>query len=313
MKFSPYTHTASDGKAIYVRVWQPEKAPKAVLLIAHGMAEHGARYERFAASLTADGYVVYCPDDRGHGKTIANDSETGYFTDKGKGGFRRIIDDDKEIADEAAKAYPGLPLFLFGHSMGSFVSQGFIALYGSMLSGCVLSGTAGPMPKAVLSAGRAIAGIGCFFKGRHAKAKLCNKISFGSYNNAFKPTRTEFDWLSRDKAEVDKYVADPLCGFVCTNGFFSDFMGGLAFIHRPEVMAAIPKNLPVFMVSGSMDPVGAASGSVDQLAKMYRDLGIACVDKKLYEGAHHEILNETNRDEVTKDIIGWLDSKMPRA
>jgi alpha-beta hydrolase superfamily lysophospholipase len=311
MKTAHFTHKASDGKSIYVRLWLPLAEPRALVLIAHGMAEHGARYERFAEQLTAKGYAVYVPDDRGHGKTAETSAELGYLADKE--GFRRVIDDDHEIAAIALEAYPGVPLFLFGHSMGSFVAQGYIALYGENLSGCVLSGTSGPMPAAMLGGGKAVAAIGCLFKGRHALAPLANRLSFGSYNDAFKPTRTEFDWLSRDPAEVDKYVADPLCGFVCTYGFFKDFLAGLSFIHKPEVMARIPKSLPLFLVAGSADPVGAASGSVDALAATYRKLGIKRVDEKLYEGAHHEILNETNRDEVMADIVGWLEERRKAA
>lgn len=306
MKAAHFTHTASDGKSIFVQLWLPAGEPRALVLIAHGMAEHGARYERFAERLTASGYAVYVPDDRGHGKT-ATEEELGYLADKE--GFRRVIDDDHEIAKRMQDSYPGLPLFLFGHSMGSFVSQGYIALYGEGLSGCVLSGTSGPMPAALMAGGKAVAALGCLFKGRRAKAPLANRLSFGSYNDAFKPNRTEFDWLSRDPAEVDKYVADPRCGFVCTYGFFKDFLAGLSFIHRPEVMARIPKSLPILLVSGSTDPVGAASGAVDALAAMYRGLGIGRVDEKLYEGARHEILNETNRDEVMSDIVAWLEER----
>ena len=311
MTVAHFTHISNDGKSIYVRHWLPSAQPKAIILLAHGMAEHSARYERFAEKLTAAGWEVYAPDHRGHGKTAATEAELGYLADKE--GFRRVVDDLHEIEALAKGEHAGLPVFLFGHSMGSFLSQAYIALYGEDLSGCVLSGTSGPMPAALLSAGKAIAGIGCIFKGRHAKAPLANKMSFGSYNDAFKPNRTEFDWLSRDKAEVDKYVADPLCGYVCTYGFFKDFLQGLAFIHKPETMARIPKGLPIFLVSGSADPVGGATGSVDKLFEMYRGLGIGDVEMKLYKDAHHEILNETNRDEVTADILTWLEKRYGKA
>jgi alpha-beta hydrolase superfamily lysophospholipase len=193
--------------------------------------------------------------------------------------------------------------------MGSFLSQGYIALYGEGLSGCVLSGTSGPMPAALLGGGKTVAALGCLFKGRHAKAPLADKLSFGSYNDAFKPNRTRFDWLSRDNAEVDKYVADPFCGFLCSYGFFKDLLAGFSFIHDPATMRRIPQALPIFLVAGSADPVGAASGAVDRLAGMYRDLGIKDVEEKLYKDARHEILNELNRDEVMADILAWLEKR----
>jgi len=306
MKTAHFIHTASDGVQVYVRNWLPEGEPKALMLIAHGMAEHGARYERLAEKLTAAGFAVWVPDHRGHGKT-GEMGELGYFADKE--GFRRVIDDLHEVAVQASSTNSGLPLFLLGHSMGSFLSQGYIALYGEGLSGCILSGTSGPMPKALLGGGKAVAALGCLFKGRHAKAPLADKLSFGSYNDAFKPNRTRFDWLSRDNAEVDKYIADPFCGFLCSYGFFKDLLAGFAFIHDPSTMRRIPQSLPVYLVAGAADPVGAASGSVDRLAEMYRELGIKDVEEKLYKDARHEVLNELNRGEVMADILAWLEKR----
>lgn len=304
MRTSSYIYTARDGVAIHVRHWLPEGKAKAIILVAHGMAEHAARYERFATSLTQAGFEVHAPDHRGHGQTGEKASSLGYFGNRG--GFRQVVEDLHGISEKARADAPGLPVYLFGHSMGSFVAQYYIALFGAELSGCVLSGTSGPMPGALLAGGSLVANLGSLFKGRRAPAPLANKLSFGSYNDAFKPTRTEFDWLSRDTAEVDKYVADPLCGFLCSYGFFQDLMRGLKEIHSPGTLAAIPEALPVYLVAGAADPVGAASGSVDALAEIYRGLGLTDVEEKLYPGARHEILNETNRDEVSTDILAWL-------
>jgi alpha-beta hydrolase superfamily lysophospholipase len=311
MKSAHFSFIASDGKAIYVRNWLPSGDPKAIVLVAHGMAEHGARYERFAEALTAKGFVVFAPDHRGHGKTAATEAELGYFGDKD--GFARVVEDLHELALEAQKRFSGLSLFLFGHSMGSFLSQGYISLYGDGLSGCILSGTSGPMPGVMSAGGKLIAALGCAFKGPHAPAPLATKMSFGSYNDAFKPNRTEFDWLSSDNAEVDKYVADPLCGFVCSYEFYRDLLKGLGHFQSKEAMAKIPKKLPIYLVSGALDPVGGATGSVTALAQTYRGLGIADVEDKLYAGDHHEILNETNRDEVTADILAWIDKRQARS
>lgn len=304
MRSSPFIHQAADGMAIHVRHWLPETKPTAIILVAHGMAEHAARYERLATALTQAGLEVYAPDHRGHGQTGLASSSLGYFGDSG--GMRRVVEDLHELSAFAQAQGPGLPVYLLGHSMGSFISQYYISLFGAELAGCILSGTAGPMPAGLLAGGSLVANLGSIFKGRRAGAPLANKLSFGSYNDAFKPNRTAFDWLSRDNAEVDKYIADPLCGFLCSYGFFRDLMGAFRAIHSPEALAAIPPNLPIYLVAGAADPVGAARGSVDALAELYKGLGIKDVEEKLYEGARHEILNETNRDEVTKDILDWL-------
>lgn len=305
MKSAHFSHPVSDGKSIYVRLWLPEGEPKALILMAHGMAEHGARYERFAQVLAKAGYALFMPDHRGHGKTAETPEELGYFADAQ--GFRRVIDDLHEVGEDARKRYPGRPLFLFGHSLGSLLSQGYISVYGEGLAGCALSGTSGPLAPALATAGKTVAAFGCRFKGRRALGKLADKMSFGAFNDAFKPNRTAFDWLSRDEAEVDKYIDDPYCGFVCRYGFFLDLLEGLTEYQSPAAQRRIPKDLPILMAAGAMDPVGGASGSVTALAATYRRIGIKDVEDRLYPEARHEILNETNRDEVMADFLAWFE------
>ncbi|PKL08225.1 MAG: alpha/beta hydrolase [Spirochaetae bacterium HGW-Spirochaetae-7] len=302
MKTDQFSFLADDGKSIHVHHWVPETEPKAGVLVAHGMAEHAARYARFATALSGAGYEVWAPDHRGHGRTAA-EGELGWLADRD--GFRRVVEDLHGLSRRIAAEHPGRKLFLFGHSWGSFLSQGYVSLYGSELAGCVLSGTAGDGGLTV-RAGRLVAAIGCAAKGQRVKAPLLNTMSFGSFNKAFKPERTTFDWLSRDTAEVDKYIADPFCGFVCTYGFFRDLLAGLVWVHAPATMAAIPKSLPLLMIAGSMDPVGAATGSFDWLLKRYRALGMIDLESKLYPGGRHEVLNDTCRDEATADTLAWL-------
>jgi alpha-beta hydrolase superfamily lysophospholipase len=311
VKASTFTHTASDGKAIFVRKWLPTGAPKGILLVAHGMAEHSERYGRFAAALTGSGWAVFAPDHRGHGATAAG-GELGWpAEDKG---FPRIRDDLHEIAGAAAAELGQLPIFLFGHSMGSILSETYLVAYGKELSGCVLSGVAAPAPPFLAALGSMIAALGSTFKGRKSPSRLLNKLHFGTYNNDFEPARTEFDWLSRDAAEVDKYVADPLCGFVCSFGFYGDLFASLRSLYgKSSPFAGLPKGLPVFMLAGAEDPVGGALGFVPILAGMLKAAGLDAVETRLYPGARHEILNETNRDEVTKDIKDWLDSTLAKA
>lgn len=303
MKSSTFSFTASDNTNIFVYKWSPDGQAKAAILIAHGMAEHAARYERFAAVLTKAGYVVYAEDHRGHGKTAPTQNDLGYYCDKD--GFTRIITDMHELQAIVQKENPNKKVFLFGHSMGSFIAQGFISLYGNELAGCILSGTAGK--SSTTGVGKILAGIGCLVKGRRARAPLLNQMSFGSFNDAFKPNRTDFDWLSRDEAEVDKYINDPFCGFICTDGMFYDLSKGLLWLHKESTMKAIPQALPLYMFAGEKDPVGAANGSFTWLANEYKKLGIKDFESKLYKDGRHELLNDLIRDEVAQDCLSWFD------
>jgi len=305
MKTEEFSFISDDGKSVHVYHWSPQREAKACVLIAHGMAEHAARYARLAESLTEAGYEVWAPDHRGHGKTAA-EGELGWLA--GKDGFRRVVEDMHGLSKRIKAERPGKKLYLFGHSWGSFLSQGYIALYGSELAGCVLSGTAGDGGLAV-KAGKIVAALGCAVKGQRAKAPLLDSMSFGAFNKAFVPARTKFDWLSRDTVEVDKYIADPFCGFLCTYGFFRDMLGGLSWIHAPATMAAIPKNLPLYLFAGAKDPVGAATGSFDKLFDSYKALGIKNVTRKLYPDGRHEVLNDTCRAEAAADVVAWLDAR----
>ncbi len=304
MKTEEFSFISDDGKSIHVYHWCPEAEIKACVFVAHGMAEHAARYARFAEALTETGYEVWAPDHRGHGKT-ASEGELGWLADKD--GFRRVVEDLHGLSERIKADRPGKKLFLFGHSWGSFLSQGYISLYGSGLAGCVLSGTAGDGGLTV-KAGKVVAALGCALKGQRAKAPLLDTMSFGAFNKDFQPARTKFDWLSRDPGEVDKYIASPFCGFLCTYGFFRDLLGGLSWIHAPATMAAVPKNLPLHMFAGAKDPVGAATGAFDRLYERYKSLGIVTLSKKLYPEGRHEALNDTCRNETTADVIAWLNA-----
>jgi alpha-beta hydrolase superfamily lysophospholipase len=306
MRPTEFTHASSDGKTVFVRSWLPAGGPKAILLVAHGMAEHSARYERLAAAMSASGWAVYAPDHRGHGRTA--EGALGWLAERD--GFARVRDDIHEIARDAAAEYPGLPVFLLGHSMGSVLAETYVAAYGSELSGCVLSGVVAPPPPPILALARLIAALGSAFKGQKAPAVSLHKMSFDASNKDFQPSRTAVDWLSRDSGEVDKYVADPLCGFVCSFGFYRDFLGALSSIYRGAGFAGLPKALPIFIAAGAEDPVGGASGFVSILADKYKSAGLLNVETRLYPGARHEILNETNRDEVLSDIKSWLESRL---
>jgi alpha-beta hydrolase superfamily lysophospholipase len=271
--------------------------------IAHGMVEHAARYERFADALTKAGYAVYANDHRGHGKTAGSLDRVGYFADEM--GWEKVVVDMHTLTGVIKKECPKKPFFLFGHSMGSFLSRYYAMHYAAELTGLVLSGTAGDSG-ALRKIGIIVATIEAKIKGKKAKSNIMNKLSFGAFNDAFKPNRTDYDWLSRDNAEVDKYVNDHWCGAVCTAGFFCDMLGGIGYINKKENIAKIPKSLPIYIFSGTKDPVGGNTKGVSQVYNALKDAGIGDVTLKFYKDARHETLNEINREEVFRDVIAWM-------
>ena len=304
MKSETFTFKASDGVQIFTYKWMPDEASvvKGAVQIAHGMAEHAARYERFAEALTKAGYAVYANDHRGHGKTAGSQEEIGCFADEN--GWEKVVEDMHTLTSIIKKDYPKKPFFLFGHSMGSFLSRHYSMLYANELSGLVLSGTGGD-PGIIGKIGLLIAKMDARIHGKKAKSEIMNKLSFGAFNGAFKPNRTDYDWLSRDNAEVDKYISDPLCGTVFTAGFFCEMLGGIGYINKKENIAKIPKNLPIYIFSGAKDPVGASTKGVTQVYKTLKAAGLGDLTLKFYENGRHEMLNEINRDEVFKDMIAW--------
>ena len=294
--------TMSDGASLAVYKWLPEQHPKAVLHIVHGMAEHALRYDDFAKTASARGFAVVAADHRGHGKTGAKSGLMGYLADED--GFSRIVEDQKEINAEIQKAYPALPIVIIGHSFGSFVTQEYIERHGATVTAAALIGSAGPNPSVSIAA--LLANLNCALKGRKSIATFMNRLVFGSYNNRIKNPHTAFDWLSRDEREVKKYIDDEYCGFVCTAGFFQDFMRGLKRLHTQEALKGIPNGLPVLITAGSDDPVSNGGKTLKTLYRMYQDMGMRDVTLKLYENGRHEILNETNKAEVKADILDWV-------
>lgn len=309
MKSDSFTFSAQGDVDIFVHSWRPENDDdiKAVVQIAHGMAEHSARYERFANALVNEGYAVYANDHRGHGKTAGTIENMGYWADQD--GWDLVVDDMVQLTRKIKDAHPGLPVFLFGHSMGSFLSRDYISTNGGEIKGVILSGTAGDAGL-LGSVGVLVAKIQCAVKGKKAKSPLLDKLSFGSFNNAFKPNRTDFDWLSRDNEEVDKYVNDPFCGAVFTCGFFYDMLGGLKKINAQARIDATPRSLPMHLLAGAKDPVGNNSKGVLEVYKVYESAGIQDIGYKFYEDGRHEMLNETNREEVFRDIADWLNKRV---
>ncbi|MDD9267908.1 alpha/beta hydrolase [Paenibacillus sp. GCM10023248] len=304
-----------EQKDHHVYEWLPEgdAAVKAIVQIAHGMAETAARYERLAEELTGRGYAVYANDHLGHGRTAGSPEAVGVF---GKDSFHRMVRHMGQITDQIRKRHPSRrPLFVMGHSMGSFLTQHYMGSYAALhpdqVQGIVLSGSNGK-EGAALQAGILLAASEAAVWGEHHRSTLLTALSFGAYNKKFAPNRTPYDWLSRDAAEVDAYMADPYCGVTFTAGFFRDFFRGLKEIHRPAHLRRVPKELPVYIFSGEEDPVGGHGRGVRALIRTYQQLGLKDVSSKLYPGGRHEMLNEVNREEVTADLADWLDRQVER-
>ncbi|WP_223593125.1 alpha/beta hydrolase [Neobacillus bataviensis] len=300
-----FTYQTEDGVEIFATKWAAENEirPKAIVQIAHGMAEHIERYDAFAKELISQDLVVFGNDHRGHGETAKLNNSSCYFADTQ--GFEKVMQDMHMLTIIAEKEYPGVPVILFGHSMGSFLSRRNIQLFGNKLAGVILSGTGGD-PGIMRKIGQLIASREMKKKGARTPSPLLNNLTFGSYNKSFKPNRTEFDWLSREEREVDKYIDDPMCGGIFTAGFFNDLLEGIAIINKPQNLAMIPVNLPILLISGSKDPVGSNSKGVIKTYEAYKKVGIKEVNYKLYENARHELLNETNKEEVKADVIRWI-------
>lgn len=283
---------------------EDKESVRAVIQIAHGMAEHLERYEKFAGVLCENGFAVYINDHLGHGKSVKNDDELGYFGEKD--GWKNFIDDCHQLMQIAKKENPGKPYIFFGHSMGSFVAREFTKCYAEKLSGAVFCGTAGPNPAA--GAGIAVAKLIGKMKGSHYRSKFIDNLAFGTYNKQFEG-RTSFDWLTRDNDEVDKYIADKYCGFLFTAYGYRDMFSLLSRVSSKKWAEEYSKNLPVLLISGSKDPVGANGKGVEQVFNMLKDAGKNNVTMHLYEDARHEILNESKCfDKVCKDVIDWADS-----
>ena len=307
MQSSTFTLSTPDGTSVHVSRWLPDGEVKAVVQIAHGLAEHSSRYARFAQRLTDHGYAVYASDHRGHGKTS---SPRASFADHD--GWQTVIDDLHSVTAHARHEQQGVPVFLIGHSMGSLISRGYAAQYGSELAGLVLSGTAGGAG-AVGKMAAFLASTQARLRGHTHTSGLMNKLVFGQYNAAFKPTRTDFDWLSRDPAEVDQYIEDPECGFVFSAGGFADLIRGAAQVNDDHTVNLVPRDLPIHLTSGDKDPVGGNGKGVQQVADQFKRLGVRDVTVTLWPDARHEILNETNRDEVEVEILEWLDAHLETA
>lgn len=295
-----YYDSAGSGK-IAATCWETADKPVAIVQIVHGIAEHTARYDSFARYLNSLGYLVVAEDHMGHGAT-ADGGIKGYFS----GGWWAAIEDVCALMRMTMKQYPGVPYILFGHSMGSFMVRSILAKYpDSGISGCVICGT-GWQPSAVLEAGRLLAAGICKARGEQNPSQTIHNMAFGAYNKRVEHPRTHYDWLTRDAAIVDAYMADPMCGYQASAGLMRDMFEGISYIQKKGNIARMNKALPVFFVAGGDDPVGDFGNGVRKAYKVFRDAGMERVKLRIYPLCRHEILNEINKDDIYKDISKWI-------
>jgi alpha-beta hydrolase superfamily lysophospholipase len=293
------TLVAADGHDIHTQLWAPEGQPGCVIQILHGLGEHSDRYARFAAKAVERGFAVCVHDHRGHGK---HSDDLGHFA--GASGWLQLVTDSEMVNDYVRQKYSGTPVVLLGHSMGSYVAQTFAMRCGSKLSGLILSASTWPSRLQLVPA-RLLARFEALRLGARGKSGLLDKLGFGNFNKPFESARTELDWLSRDEAEVDKYVSDPLCGGPYSCGLWLGLLSGLFDVASDTAISRVPSDLPILISGGEADPVGGDSG-MTRLAMHYAQTSHQRLKVKIYAGGRHEMLNETNRDEVTSDWLDWV-------
>ena len=306
--FHDFRFLSTDGKhKVFARECTPDGEVRAVLQIAHGVAEHIYRYAPFMEFLANHGFVVVANDHLGHGKTAENEQELCFFAEKD--GWNDVVSDMDQLHKLTAAKYPDVPYFLFGHSMGSFLTRTYIIDHPEGLKGAIISGT-GQNPAAVVAAGKLMAKLEMIDNGPMYHSPTLDKLAFGSYNKKYDHVRTKLDWLTRDEAIVDQYIADPLCGAMATAGMFHDMMGGLQYIWKTENLNKMNKATPVYFMAGDGDPVGNYGEGVKKVYNRFLKVGCKDVKLKLYKDGRHEMLNELNKDEVYADILDWLNSKI---
>ncbi|MGA5069224.1 lysophospholipase [Streptomyces exfoliatus] len=278
-----FTFPSRDGLTIHVRQWLPTAPPRGIVQIAHGMGEHGARYAPLARALVAAGYAVYADDHRGHGLTML----PGRPGELGVDGWNLLVEDLATLTRIAGDHHPEAPIVLLGHSLGSFAAQQYLLDHADLVDAVALCGTT------------AVDELFAFLSGAGGDV-------MGAFNAAFQPSRTETDWLSRDEAQVDAYIADPLCGFTLDEPSMAGLAG--AAVTRLAEPKAIPTDLPLCVLVGERDPLNQNLTLSDLVVDRYRAAGLTEVTYRTYPGARHELFNETNRDEVVTDLITWLDT-----
>lgn len=306
-EFAANTLISETGSALCVRLMVPPGAPRAIVQINHGMAEHCARYERFARFLASRGYAAIAHDHRGHGYTAAPGAPQGSF---GRAdGWQCVLDDVSAVAEQARAMFPGVPIVSFGHSLGAIIALDHALQRPQAAQALAIWNTSFDTPAllyvlvAALKAER-------FFKGSDVPSRLAIMATFEAWNRQFAPNRTQFDWLSRDDAEVDAYVADPLCGFAVSVGMWLQVIAAIRNCSASR-LARLPKALPVHVCAGGKDPSSLGGAAMLRLAARLEAAGLRDVTSRVFSGNRHEGLNEIDRGAVMESFAAWLDARFP--
>ncbi|MFW9828287.1 MAG: alpha/beta fold hydrolase [Candidatus Thorarchaeota archaeon] len=315
MKSSTFNYKDQDGINIFVYKWEPEVKPKAVIQIIHGLAEHAKRYTRVAEALCKENYACYASDLPGHGLTAGDLTEAtleGHAGVLGPSGWTGVVNGIHELSKIIKEEHPNLPLFLIGHSWGAMLAQDYIQDWSNEIKGCILSGTNGKVRSLVVKAGKILLKSEMKKLGPTEPSQKMYDMNFKSYNHDWQLDEgaTGFEWLSRDKDEVQKYIDDPWCGFVPPARLWLEFLYGFEKMYDSKNEAKIKKDLPIYFISGTLCPVGNKTKGVKNIIDRFKKIGIKDVSYKFYDNARHELFNEINRDEVFKDVINWLDSHL---
>ena len=301
-------YPSHDNKTtIHACVWRPEGEVKGVVQIIHGMCEYAERYTPFAEFLNDSGYLVVAEDHLGHGKSVFGEDDLGYFNKDRS--VQVVLDDIRALQLAVKKQFPDKPYFIMGHSMGSFFCRKYISLYGKDFNGAIIMGTGF---KSVLTLETALLAvrINALFCGWRHRSKLIKKLAFGSYNKKFKPALGENLWLSKDRANIEAYESDPLCGFSFTNNGYNILFNVIKQACSHKTIDSVPKDLPVYFVAGADEPVGDYSKGVKKAKKKFDEAEIKDVSITLYENARHEILNDFCKEEVQNDILKFIESRV---
>lgn len=306
-KMSDFTFLSSSGaNNIHCRLWRPESEVRGLVQIVHGVAEHIGRYSDFAEYLTEHGFAVVGDDHLGHGLSVNDNSELGWFAEEN--GWDKVVQDEKKLHDLMVENFPGVPMILLGHSMGSFIARTYIGRYPDDFNACIISGT-GQNPAIVCRVGRMLANSEIKKHGSKYHSRRLQRLAFGSYLKGIENPIGPNDWICRDEAVIRRYDADPLCGGTASAGLMYDMMGGIMLIGTKAHMQKMNKAMPVLFLSGDADPVGSWGKGVRTVYSRFKDIGMQDVTLKLYPGGRHEMLNELNKQEVWNDVLSWLEEK----
>lgn len=301
MRTDHYFDSHGAGKIHFCR-WTPEGEIKGIVQLVHGIVERVERYDHFANYLNSQGYLVVAEDHMGHGQSVGEDGVRAYF----HGGWFTAVEDTMQLMKDTMAEHPGVPYVLFGHSMGSFMARTILAKYpDSGIAAAVICGT-GWMPTAALPVMVGTMELICKVNGEQKPVQQLHDMVFGGYNKQIPNPRTDKDWLTRNEAVVDAYIADPMCGFVASCGLMRDMVKGIQYNQQPRNLKNMKKHLPVLFIAGAEDPVGPYGKGVEQAAQAFRKAGMINVACKIYPGCRHEILNELNQAEVYADVTNWL-------